>query len=94
MAQLVSLKMIEPAALAAAFDTHMLLLRRLLGTKLLELNFFDERLREMEVAVTRDPMRSKAARLRDELIRLERKQQLPTARCLCERHLELRADEL
>ena len=30
----------------------------------------------MEVAVTRDPMRSKAARLRDELIRLERKQQM------------------
>ena len=41
-----------------------------------DLNFFDERLREMEVAVTRDPMRSKAARLRDELIRLERKQQM------------------
>ena len=44
-----------------------------------DLNFFDERLREMEVAVTRDPMRSKAARLRDELIRLERKQQMLSA---------------
>ncbi|KAL1507505.1 hypothetical protein AB1Y20_008340 [Prymnesium parvum] len=41
-----------------------------------DIHFFDEKMREMEVAVTRDPMRAKAARLRDEVNRLERKQQM------------------
>ena len=61
---------------AAASATPRTLATQELPKRQADLNFFDERLREMEVAVTRDPMRSKAARLRDELIRLERKQQM------------------
>jgi len=55
---------------------HQILATQELPKRQADLNFFDERTREMEVAVTRDPVRSKAARLRDELMRLERKQQL------------------
>jgi len=55
---------------------HQILATQELPKRQADLNFFDERAREMEVAVTRDPARSKAARLRDELIRLERKQQI------------------
>jgi len=55
---------------------HQILAGQELPKRQADLNFFDERAREMEVAVTRDPMRSKAARLRDQLIQLERKQQI------------------
>jgi len=37
-----------------------------------DLAFFDERVREMEAVLSRDPARSKAMRLREELMRLER----------------------
>uniref|UniRef100_A0A7S2FJH9 Uncharacterized protein n=1 Tax=Haptolina brevifila TaxID=156173 RepID=A0A7S2FJH9_9EUKA len=37
-----------------------------------DLAFFDERVREMEAVLSRDPTRSKAMRLREELMRLER----------------------
>ena len=37
-----------------------------------DLRFFEERTREMEMALQRDPMRSKAFRLREELVRLDR----------------------
>lgn len=40
-----------------------------------DLAFFDERVREMEEAVARDPYRAKAFRLREDLMRLERAQQ-------------------
>jgi len=53
---------------------HQILATQELPKRQADLHFFDERVREMEVAVTRDPMRSKASRLRDELVRLERKQ--------------------
>jgi len=55
---------------------HQILATQELPKRQADVNFFDERIHEMEAALTRDPMRSKAARLRDELIRLERKQQL------------------
>jgi intraflagellar transport protein 74 len=38
-----------------------------------DLAFFDERVREMEAAVSRDPLRAKAFRLREDMMRLERK---------------------
>lgn len=40
-----------------------------------DLAFFDERVREMEAAVARDPHRAKAFRLREDMLRLERQQQ-------------------
>merc|ERR1719453_1031634 len=40
-----------------------------------DLAFFDERVREMEAAVARDPYRAKAFRLREDMMRLERQQQ-------------------
>jgi len=40
-----------------------------------DLAFFDERVREMEAAVSRDPYRAKAFRLREDLMRLERAHQ-------------------
>merc|ERR1719482_2092781 len=36
-----------------------------------DLQFFDERVREMEAAVSRDPYRAKAFRLREDIMRLE-----------------------
>lgn len=54
---------------------HQILSSQELPKRQAELNFFDERLREMEHALTRDPMRNKASRLREELVRLERKHQ-------------------
>ncbi len=51
---------------------HQLLANQELPKRQADLAFFDERVREMEAAVARDPARSKAYRYREELMRLER----------------------